>query len=156
MKIEEAKKVQERIAKEAIALMVIQSEEDSKTDIGIDHYEKAIILVGKAWNIPMEDTARSLSLIRQEREVLNKLAAGEDASHVLPETELPMNATGAETLENVLALFETAIRLDRLMDRKLLYHLASELAVSQNLSDWVEQAPMEKAKEHEPGMEMAI
>ncbi len=156
MKIEEAKKVQERIAKEAIALMVIQSEEDSKTDIGIDHYEKAIILAGKAWNIPMEDTARSLSLIRQEREVLNKLAAGEDASHVLPETELPMNATGAETLENVLALFETAIRLDRLMDRKLLYHLASELAVSQNLSDWVEQAPMEKAKEHEPGMEMAI
>ena len=156
MKIEEVKKVQERIAKEAIALMVIQSEEDSKTDIGIDHYEKAIILAGKAWNIPMEDTARSLSLIRQEREVLNKLATGEDASHVLPETELPMNATGAETLENVLALFETAIRLDRLMDRKLLYHLASELAVSQNLSDWVEQAPMEKAKEHEPGMEMAI
>ena len=34
--------------------------------------------------------------------------------------------------------------------------LASELAVSQNLSNWVEQVPMGKAKEHEPGMEMAM
>ena len=156
MKIEEAKKIQERLAKEAIALLLINSEGIGKADIRTTHYDEAITLAGKAWNIPMVDTARSLGLIRQEREVLDKLAAGKDASHVLPETELPMNATGAETLENVWALFETAIRLDRLKDRKLLYHLASELAVSQNLSNWVEQVPMGKAKEHEPGMEMAM
>ena len=67
-----------------------------------------------------------------------------------------MNASGTETLDNVWALFETAIRLDRLKDRKLLYCLAGELAESQNLADWVERAPMEEAKEHEPGMEMTM
>lgn len=157
MKIEEAKKVQERIAKEAVALMVIQSGEDSTgVDSRVEHYKEAVTLVGRAWGLPEKDTGESLDLIRREREALDKLAAGEDACHVLPETELPMNATGTETLGNVWALFETAVRLDRLKDRSLLYHLAGELAESQNLADWVERAPMEKAKEHGPGMEMTM
>ena len=32
--------------------------------------------------------------------------------HVLPEGELPMNATGMETLDNVWDLFETAVLMD--------------------------------------------
>ena len=49
MKIEEAKKVQERIAKEAVALMVIQSGEDSTgVDSRVEHYKEAVTLVGRA------------------------------------------------------------------------------------------------------------
>jgi len=34
-------------------------------------------------------------------------------AHVLPEDELPMNATGLETLDNIWDLFETSLRMDR-------------------------------------------
>lgn len=157
MKIEEAKKIQERLAKEAIALLLIHSEGIGKADIRTTHYEEAITLAGKAWNIPMVDTARSLGLIRQEREVLDKLAAGKDASHVLPETELPMNATGAETLENVWALFETATRLDTRREREALFDLAGELAECQSLADWLKETPGEAQQQDScPEMAMAM
>ena len=60
MKIEEAKKVQERIAKEAIALMVIHGESispaTSEADVSVAHFEEAITLIGKVWNLPAEVT----------------------------------------------------------------------------------------------------
>lgn len=153
MKIEEAKKVQERIAKEAIALMVIQSEGSEKADSRVEHYKEAVTLVGRAWGLPKKDTEKSLDLIRREQEAL----AGEDAAHILPETELPMNATGAETLDNVWALFETAIRLDTRREREALFDLAGELAECQNLTDWLKETPGEAQQQDScPEMAMAM
>ena len=153
MKIEEAKKVQERIAKEAIALIVIQSEGSEKADSRVEHYKEAVTLVGRAWGLPKKDTEKSLDLIRREQEAL----AGEDAAHILPETELPMNATGAETLENVWALFETAIRLDTRREREALFDLAGELAECQNLADWLKETPGEAQQQDScPEMAMAM
>ena len=71
-------------------------------------------------------------------------AAGEDASHVLPETELPMNDTGLETLNNVWDLFETAVQMDSWEQRMVTFKLASELAECQNLLDWIEKTAAER------------
>ena len=59
MKIEEAKKVQERIAKEAIALMVIQSEGSEKADSRVEHYKEAVTLLGRAWGLPQRIPRRA-------------------------------------------------------------------------------------------------
>ena len=61
-----------------------------------------------------------------------------------PEAELPMNATGMETLDNVWALFETVVRLDDGGERSMLFHTATELAECQNLLDWIETTPEER------------
>lgn len=65
----------------------------------------------------------------------------EETAHILPESELPMNATGAETLENVWALF----------------NLASELAECQNLVNWLKETPGEVQQEYNnPEMDMEM
>ena len=81
----------------------------------------------------------------------------EETAHILPETELPMNATGAETLENVWALFETAIQLDTRREREALFDLAGELAECQNLTDWLKETPGEAQQQDScPEMAMAM
>lgn len=148
MTAERAKEFQTRIAKEAIALMVIHgesvSEAFSEASVSVAHYEEAVTLIGKAWSLPAEVTTENLGLIQQERDVLRRITAGEDASHVLPEQELPMNATGMETLDNVWDLFETSTRLDSVAQRTALFKLANELAECQNLLDWIEKTPAER------------
>lgn len=139
MTTERAKDFQAQITKEALALMVIHGE-----SISVDHYEQAVTLIGQAWALPSEATDENLALIWQEREVLRRIAAGETAGHVLPEAELPMNASGTETLDNVWDLFETAVRLDSQEQRAAMFTLANELAECQNLLDWIEKTPEEK------------
>lgn len=58
------------------------------------HFEEAVTLIGKAWDLPAEVTTENLGLIQREKEVLRRIASGEEVDHVLPEPELPMNATG--------------------------------------------------------------
>ena len=60
----------------------------------------------------------------------------EDAQHVLPEKELPMNATGADTLSNIWDLFESAMQLESKEQRMVLYNMARQLEEIQNLQDW--------------------
>ncbi len=139
MTSERAKDFQTQITKEALALMVIHGK-----SISVDQYEQAVTLIGQAWALPSETTEENLGLLRQEREVLRRIAAGETAGHVLPEAELPMNASGMETLDNVWDLFETAVRLDSQEQRTAMFTLANELAESQNLLDWIEKTPEEK------------
>ena len=62
----------------------------------------------------------------------------------LPESELPMNASGMETLDNVCGLFETAIQLESRDHREALFRLASKLMETQNLLDWIEKTPEEQ------------
>lgn len=149
MTTERAMELQTNITKEALALMVIHRESVSAAPreeaVSVAHFEEAVKLIGKAWSLPPEVTAANLAMIEQEREVLRKLAAGEKTVHVLPEQELPMNATGLETLDNVWDLFETATHLDSREQRTALFDLANELAECQNLLDWIEKTPAEKA-----------
>ena len=109
MTTERAQEFQMRITEEALALMIIHGESvsdaPSEEDISLAHYEEAVTLIGKAWGLPAEATAENLGLIQREKDVLRRIAAGENVNHILPEEELPMNASGMETLDNVWDLF---------------------------------------------------
>ena len=58
--------------------------------------------------------------------------------------ELPMNASGLETLDNIWDLFETTLRADSAYARTRLFEMAKWLEESQNLLDWIEKTPAEK------------
>src|SRR5574344_1819048 len=132
MTTERAQEFQMRITEEALALMIIHGESVSdalsEEDISLAHYEEAVTLIGKAWGLPAEATAENLGLIQREKDVLRRIAAGENVNHILPEEELPMNASGMETLDSVWDLFETAVRLDNWEQRAAMFKLADELA----------------------------
>ena len=138
MTIDTAKELQMNIAKEGLALLVLHPTAD------VQLYRESITLIGAAWGIPAKDTIASLALLDREREAI--LTAGENGTvaHVLPEEELPMNASGMETLDNIWDLFETALHTENLRERMKLFEMAKWLEESQNLLDWIEQAPKEK------------
>ena len=148
MTTERAKGFQERITKEALTLLVIHGESVGaapyEEDVSAAHFEEAVALIGKAWDLPAEVTSEHLDLIQREKDVLHRIAAGEDISHVLPEEELPMNASGRETLDNVWDHFETAVQMDSREQRTAMFRLASELAECQNLLDWIEKTAEER------------
>ena len=56
MTTERAQELQVRITKEALALMVIHGESvstaPSEEDVSVAHFEEAVTLIGKAWNLP--------------------------------------------------------------------------------------------------------
>lgn len=139
MTTERAQELQEQIAKEAIALLIICGAATDTTA-----YEQAIILTGEAWSLSPDHTTGQLELIAREKEAILSAADPKQIQDVLPESDLPMNASGMETLSNIWGLFETAVRLEKLKQREILFSLANELAESQNLLDWIEKTPAEK------------
>ena len=132
MTIENAKALQLQIAKEAVALMVFHGE-----CVHLQPFKESISLIGDAWDIPVGDTNASLELINQEWDAVRVVDDPEDAHHVLPEKELPMNATGTETLSNIWGLFESATQLDSTDKRMVLFNMARQLEEIQNLQDWL-------------------
>ena len=133
MNTELARDLQYRITKEALAMLVIHGSAAETKD-----YERAIILIGSAWGLDPQNAVSHLELITREKEAARGTAEPEETRHVLPESELPMNASGMETLDNVCGLFETAIQLEAL------FRLASKLMETQNLLDWIEKTPEEQ------------
>lgn len=135
MTIERAQEFQERMMREAAAMLNILGDA-----MDAEKWEQAIALIGKAWCIPGEDTNRRLETLAAMRAYMRK----EVDESPYPESELPMNATGMETLDNVWGLFETATQLSDGGERCVLFHIANELAECQNLLDWIETTPEEK------------
>lgn len=86
MTTERAQEFQMRITEEALALMIIHGESvsdaPSEEDISLAHYEEAVTLIGKAWGLPAEATAENLGLIQREKDVLRRIAAGENVNHM--------------------------------------------------------------------------
>ena len=146
MNTELARDLQYRITKEALAMLVIHGSAAETKD-----YERAIILIGSAWGLDPQNAVSHLELITREKEAARGTAEPEETRHVLPESELPMNASGMETLssvsmplDNVCGLFETAIQLESRDHREALFRLASKLMETQNLLDWIEKTPEEQ------------
>lgn len=133
MTIEKASALQENMIKEGIALLRLLGQSASTAP-----YEKSVEIIGKAWGIPDEATQVRLDLIRAEKEIPDGCADDPD-EQTYPEEQLPMNAAGMETLDNIWGLFETTARLDSADERGILYGMAMELAECQNLSDWIIQ-----------------
>lgn len=83
------------------------------------------------------DTQRWLDLIRQEEIAVAQAANPEKVNHVMEEKDLPINASGLQTLDNIWGLFETAVELNSAAGRREMYALARELSECQNLTDWI-------------------
>ncbi len=114
------------LAKDALALLMLHEELDVRL------HRECIELIGEAWDIPAEEQREPLALLEEEQA---SLRTGE--GHVLLEEELPMNASGTETLERIWGLFETSLRLRSEKKRTALYEMARWLEESQNLEDWI-------------------
>ena len=123
---ENAKELRMDLAKDALALLMLHEELDARS------HRECIELIGEAWDIPAEEQREPLALLEEEQAVFQ---TGE--SHVLLEKELPMNASGTETLERIWGLFETSLRLRSEEKRTALYKMARWLEESQNLEDWI-------------------
>ena len=138
MTIENAKELQMNIAKEGLALLMLHPAFD------VQPHRECISLIGAAWDIPVGDTQEVISLLDRELDAIHAAGEGGTVAHVLPEEELPMNATGMETLDNIWDLFETTLHTDGAYAKTKLFEMAKWLEESQNLLDWIEQAPKEK------------
>ena len=144
MTIDSAKDLQMNIAKEGLALLMLHPTCD------VQPHRECISLIGTAWDIPVGDTQEGTSLLDRELDAIRAAGEGGTVAHVLPEDELPMNATGLETLDNIWDLFETSLRMDSTQARTKMFEMAKWLVESQNLLDWIEQAPKEKQAWMEP------
>ena len=141
---ETAKELQTRIAKEAVALLVLHPTLD------VQQYRESIMAIGSAWDIDAADTLEALALIEHELLAIRNASADEGVKHILPEAELPMNATGTETLDNIWDLFETSLHTESKEERTILYNMARALEETQNLLDWIRQTPEERRAWMEP------
>ncbi|MFQ9142155.1 MAG: hypothetical protein ACLR4W_08140 [Oscillospiraceae bacterium] len=94
------------IAKEGLALLVLHPTAD------VQLHRECISHIGTAWDIPFGDTQEVISLLDRELDAIHAAEKNGTVTHVLPEEELPMNASGLETLDNIWDLFETSLRVD--------------------------------------------
>ena len=133
---ENAKELQVDLAKDALVLLTLHEELDVRL------HRECIELIGEAWDIPAEEQREPLALLEEEQV---SLRTGE--GHVLLEEELPMNASGTETLERIWGLFETSLRLRSEKKRTALYEMARWLEESQNLEDWIMKTQGEQLAE---------
>lgn len=130
---ENAKELQVDLAKDALVLLTLHGELDVRS------HRECIELIGEAWDIPAEEQREPLALLEEEQV---SLRTGE--GHVLLEEELPMNASGTETLERI---WETSLRLRSEKKRTALYEMARWLEESQNLEDWIMKTQGEQLAE---------
>lgn len=129
---ERAYELQGNIAKEAIALLVIHG-----PSVDVTPYQKVVMLIGSVWGLPAASTQQRLDLISQEENAAAETANPAETVHAMERKDLPINASGIETMDNIWGLFETAVKLDNLNDRREMYNLARELEECQNLLDWI-------------------
>ncbi len=117
------------IAKEGLALLMFYPSLD------VQLHRECIFLIGTAWDIPVVGTQDVTSLLNRELDAIRAAGEGGTVAHVLPEDELPMHATGLETLDNIWDLFETSLRMDSMQARTKMFEMAKWLEESQNLLD---------------------
>ena len=111
-------------------------------ELDVQLHRECIELIGEAWDIPAEEQRELLGLLEEEQASLRS-----GKGHVLLKEELPMNASGTETLERIWGLFETSQRLRSEEKRTALYEMAHWLEESQNLEDWIMKTQGEQLAE---------
>lgn len=125
---ENAAALQERIAREAIALM-----RACESEMDCTGYEEAVTLIGKAWDLPDGSAQQQIEQIRHEKRRYRE--AGERSEDLLKETELPMNASASETLQNMRELLATSLRLNSKTEHTKICEIAMLLADTQNVDE---------------------
>lgn len=125
---ENAAALQERIAREAIALM-----RACESEMDCTGYEEAVTLIGQAWDLPDGSAQQQIEQIWREKRRYRE--TGERSEDFLKETELPMNASASETLQNMRELLAISLRLESKADRTKMCEMAMLLADTQNVDE---------------------
>lgn len=118
----EIEKLENQIAREAVGLLSMQGELDTS-----ELSERAIKLIGQAWNAAPDTTQQNLNLIEREKTIIQSWDTQETVTHVLPEEQMLHTATGEEIMEMIWGCFETAIHLEQPNDRSTMYSMARYL-----------------------------
>ena len=93
---ERAYELQGNIAKEAIALLVIHG-----PSVDVTPYQKVVMLIGSVWGLPAASTQQRLDLISQEENAAAETAYPAETVHAMERKDLPINASGIETMDNI-------------------------------------------------------
>lgn len=116
---ENAKKLQSMMAKEAVTLLMLGGAEADTAE-----HEEAIRLIGEAWGLAEEETARQIERIGHGRQSVRM-----GAENMPPdEGDVPLVLTGREVIELERELFETAVRLNDRDKRQQLFNTAQAAA----------------------------
>ena len=125
---ENAKKLQSTMAKEAVTLLMLGGAEADTAE-----HEEAIRLIGEAWGLAEEETARQIERIGHGRQSVRM-----GAENMPPdEGDVPLALTGREVIELERELFETAVRLNDRDKRQQLFNTAQAAAEWFSLVDWI-------------------
>ena len=101
---ENAKKLQSMMAKEAVTLLMLGGAEADRAE-----HEEAIRLIGEAWGLAEEETARQIERIGHGRQSVRM-----GAENMPPdEGDVSLALTGREVIELERDLFETAVHRKR-------------------------------------------
>lgn len=123
---ENAKKLQSMMAKEAVTLLMLGGAEADTAE-----HEEAIRLIGEAWGLAEEETARQIERIGHGRQSVRM-----GAENMPPdEGDVPLALTGREVIELERELFETAARLNDRDKRQQLFNTAQAAAEWFSLED---------------------
>ena len=121
---ENAKKLQSMMAKEAVTLLMLGGAEADRAE-----HEEAIRLIGEAWGLAEEETARQIERIGHGRQSVRM-----GAENMPPdEGDVTLALTGREVIELERELFETAVRLNDRDKRQQLFNTAQWFS----LEDWI-------------------
>ena len=125
---ENAKKLQSTMAKEAVTLLMLDGAETDTAE-----HEEAIRLIGEAWGLAEEETARQIEWIGHGRQAVLM-----GAENTPPDAGgLPLALTGQEVIELERELFETAVQLNDRDKRQQLFNTAQAAAEWFSLEDWI-------------------
>ena len=136
MTIENARTLQEQLANEAI----VQQQKNGSKELA-DDCIRSIAIVGKAWGIPADETARRQERTRQEqtRHVGN---AGPRENAEDSGTRHPAPDKAAKVMQLVWDMFETALDLGNDADRYRLFDTAHALAAVYLPPEWLGSKPI--------------
>lgn len=98
--------------------------------------EAGIALIAKAWGLPEADLEASLHLIQRQKRL--SLAGSREAA--LPDEQLLEPYDGVMIAGLIWGLFETAVRLDDIDERRTIHRLALQIADTLGFDEWLGQA----------------
>ena len=136
MTIENASMLQERLVSEAI----VQLQKNGNKEC-VDDCIQSIAVVGKAWGIPADETARRQTRARQEQSQhvgdagARGDAADSDMLHHAPDKVV-------KVMQLVWDMFETALDLGDDADRYRLFDTANALAAVYLPPEWLASKPI--------------
>ena len=136
MTIENARVLQEQLAADAIT----QMQENGSKELADDCIQ-SIAVVGKAWGIPADETARRQSRAQQEQtRHVGDAEAREDAAN--SDIRPPAPDKAVEIMRLVWDMFETALDLGDDADRYRLFDTANALAAVYLPPEWLASKPI--------------